>query len=157
MRAYEMLVMTRFIAAGAGFLLAVLWFDLMFDVQVARHRLSEPPEGVLASIAGYYRRVTTGARPMNRLVAGAMVATLGTIIAQIARGDHPRWLGWVSLVLAGAPILLAGGHTVPSAIRLGSRRDPLGDQARLARLILRDHVLCAVSILALLVVQLVAG
>ena len=25
--------MTAFIVAGAGFLLAVLWFDLMFDVQ----------------------------------------------------------------------------------------------------------------------------
>ena len=26
--------MNAFVAAGAGFLLAVLWFDLMFDVQV---------------------------------------------------------------------------------------------------------------------------
>ena len=149
--------MTRFIAAGAGFLLAVLWFDLMFDVQVARHRLGELPEDVLASIAGYYRRVTTAARPMNRLVAAAMVATLGAIIAQIARGDHPHWLGWVSLLLAGAPILLAGGHTVPSAVRLGSRRDPAERQADLARAILRDHVVCAASIGALLVVQLAAG
>ncbi|HEY1522243.1 MAG TPA: hypothetical protein VGF70_04450 [Solirubrobacteraceae bacterium] len=149
--------MTRFVAAGAGFLLAVLWFDLMFDVQVARHRLGELPEDVLSSIAGYYRRVTTAARPMNRLVAAAMVATLGTIIAQIARSEHPWWLGWVSLVLAGAPILLAGAHTVPSAIRLGSRRDPAQRQTQLARAIFRDHVLCAISILALLVVQLAAG
>jgi hypothetical protein len=149
--------MTRFIAAGAGFLLAVLWFDLMFDVQVARHRASELPEDVLGGVAAYYRRVTTAARPMNRLVAAAMVATLGTIIAQVARGEHPRWLGWVSLLLAGAPILLAGGHTVPSAIRLGSRRDPVERQSELARSILRDHVLCAGSILALLAVQLAAG
>jgi hypothetical protein len=142
--------MTRFVSAGAGFLLAVLWFDLMFDVQVARHRLGELPEAVLASITGYYRRVTTAARPMNRLVAAAMVATLGTIIAQIARGEHPRWLGWVSLALAGA-------HTVPSAVRLGTRRDPAERQAQLARAVFRDHVLCAVSIMALLVVQLTAG
>jgi hypothetical protein len=26
-----------FAAAGAGFLLAVLWFDLMFDVQTRKH------------------------------------------------------------------------------------------------------------------------
>jgi hypothetical protein len=149
--------MTRFIAAGAGFLLAVLWFDLMFDVQAARRRPGQLPEEVLASIADYYRRVTTAARPMNRLVAAAMVATLGAIIAQIARGEHPRWLGWVSLLLAGVPILLAGTHTVPSAIRLGSRRDPVEGQSELARSILRDHVLCAVSILALLAVQLAAG
>ena len=64
--------MTQFVAAGAGFLLAVLWFDLMFDVQVLRVRPDEIPEPVLASIAAYYRRVTTAARPMNRLVAAAI-------------------------------------------------------------------------------------
>jgi hypothetical protein len=149
--------MTRFIAAGAGFLIAVLWFDLMFDVQVARRRRGEPPEDALASIAGYYRRVTTAARPMNRLVAAAMLATLGTIIAQIARGEHPRWVGWASLLLAGLPVLLAATHTVPGAIRLGSRRDPVDRQLELARAILRDHVLCAASIVALLVVELAAG
>ena len=54
--------MSAFVTAGAGFLLAVLWFDLMFDVQVlggARDR--ELPEEMLASVAGYYRRVTTAA------------------------------------------------------------------------------------------------
>jgi hypothetical protein len=64
------------VSAGAGFLLAVLWFDLMFDVQVLRHPAGDLPETVLASIAGYYRRVTTDATPMNRLVAVAMVATI---------------------------------------------------------------------------------
>ena len=149
--------MTPFIAAGAGFLLAVLWFDLMFDVQAARYSPDRVPEEVLASIATYYRRVTTTARPMNRLVAAVMVGTLGSIIAQIARGEHPHWLGWVSLLLAGVPIVLAGAHTVPSAVRLGSRRDPIPHQQQLAKSILRDHVLCAVAILTLLVVQLAAG
>jgi hypothetical protein len=149
--------MTRFIAAGAGFLLAVLWFDLMFDVQAIRDRSAEVPEAVLASIASYYRRVTTAARPMNRLVAAVMLGTLGTIIAQIARGERPHWLGWVSLGLAGGPIGLAAGHTVPSAVRLVARRDPVEGQSRLARSILRDHVVCALAILALLVVQLAAG
>jgi hypothetical protein len=48
-----------------GFLLAVLWMDLMFDVQVLRFRdaTRELPEDVLGSIAAYYRRVTTQARP----------------------------------------------------------------------------------------------
>jgi len=30
------------IAAGAGFLIAVLWFDLMFDVQVLAPAASQP-------------------------------------------------------------------------------------------------------------------
>jgi hypothetical protein len=148
--------LTPFIAAGAGFLLAVLWFDLMFDVQVARHRGAQVPEDVLASIAGYYRRVTTTARPMNRLVAAVMLETLGTIIAQVARGDRPHWVGWASLPLAAGPILLAALHTVPSAVRLGGRHDPHGHQAALARSIWRDHVLCATGILALLAIQLSA-
>ena len=39
------------LGAGAGFLLAVLWFDLMFDVQ-ARHLDGPGGDTRLASIAG---------------------------------------------------------------------------------------------------------
>ena len=149
--------MTAPISAGAGFLLAVLWFDLMFDVQVRRHREGELPEEVLASIAGYYRRVTTAARPMNRLVAAAMLATLAAIVVQIARGDEPRWVGWASLGLVGSAVVLAAAHTVPAAVRLGARRDPPDAQSRLARSILRDHVLCFAAIASTLVAQLGFG
>jgi hypothetical protein len=146
-----------FVAAGAGFLLAVLWFDLMFDVQVHGHRDGDLPEDVLASIAGYYRRVTTNARPMNRLVAAVMLATLAAIVTQLARGEDPRWVGWVSLALAAGAIVLAGGHTVPSAVRLGARTDTAAGQSALARSIFRDHMLCAPAIAALLTLQLAAS
>ena len=46
-------------ALGIGFLLSVLWFDLMFDVQVVGHHDTELPTDVRDSIAAYYRRVTT--------------------------------------------------------------------------------------------------
>ena len=52
--------MTAFVTAGAAFLLAVLWFDLMFVVQALRHRVGDLPEEVLSSTAGYYRQVTGG-------------------------------------------------------------------------------------------------
>ncbi len=146
--------MTPFVTAGAGFLLAVLWFDLMFDVQAFGHHGPELPEDVLASIAAYYRRVTTAARPMNRLVAAAMLLTVGSIIAQIARGDRRAWVGWVSLALALPPILLAAIRTVPQAVRLGMRSDSLARQSEMARSIGREHIACAVSIAALLAVQL---
>jgi hypothetical protein len=148
---------TPFITAGAGFLLAVLWFDLMFDVQAVDGDRDVLAEAVLASIGSYYARVTTAARPMNRLVAAVMVATLGSIIAQIARGERPHWVGWLSLALALGPILLAATHTVPSAVRLGARADSPEHQSQLARSILRDHLLCAAGILALLVIQLAVG
>jgi hypothetical protein len=145
------------ISAGAGFLLAVLWFDLMFDVQVRRHPEGELPEEVLASIAGYYRRVTTAARPMNRLVAAAMLATVGAVVVQIGRADEPRWVGWASLGLVGFAVAIAAAHTVPAAVRLGARVDPPDAQTRLARSILRDHVLCFAAIASTLVVQLGFG
>jgi hypothetical protein len=143
--------MTPFVCAGAGFLLAVLWFDLMFDVQIAGRGAGEE---AVASIANYYRRVTTAARPMNLLVAAAMVVTVSSIVVQIARGDRPRWVGWVALSLAGAAIALAGARTVRHAVRLGARSDRLVDQRELAKSIYRDHLACAVAISAVLAVEL---
>jgi hypothetical protein len=146
--------MTPFVCAGAGFLLAVLWFDLMFDVQIARATEAQRSEEALGSIAAYYRRVTTAARPMNRLVAAVMVATVASVVIQIARADRPRWVGWVALVLVAGPVLLAGIRTVPRAVRLGSRRDGSRRQRELARSIYRDHLVCAGAISALLIVEL---
>jgi hypothetical protein len=146
---------TAFVTAGAGFLLAVLWFDLMFDVQVLGHRQGELPEGVLASISAYYGRVTTAARPMNRLIAAVMLATIAAIGVQTAVGDAPRWVGWASLGLAGSAIVLAAGRTVPSAVRLGSGTDAVDVQSRIARSILRDHLFCLAAIAVMLAMQLI--
>jgi hypothetical protein len=142
------------VTGGAGFLLAVLWFDLMFDVQVLRHRRGEVPEEALASIAAYYRRVTTEAAPMNRLVAAVMLVTLGAIVVQIANGDAPRGASWASLGLAGLPIGIAAARTFPAAVRLGARTDAAPVQSRLARSIGRDHLLCLAGIASLIAVQL---
>ena len=143
------------VTAGAGFLLAVLWFDLMFDVQVIPHRRTELPEPVVASISTYYRRVTTEAGRMSRLVALVMVVTLVAIIVDIVRSDGPPVARWLSLVLAVVPIGVAATRTVPRAVRLGARRDPLHVQATAARSICTEHLFCLGSIAALLVVQLV--
>ena len=108
--------MTAFVTAGAGFLLAVLWFDLMFDVQVLGHPGREPPADVLESISAYYGRVTTAARPMNLLIGAVMAGTLAAILVQIATDDVAGWAGWASLALGGSAIaslltiqLAAGG------------------------------------------------
>ena len=146
--------MSAFVSAGAGFLLAVLWFDLMFDVQVLRHRDRDLPEEVVTSIAGYYRRVTTAARPMNQLIAAVMLLTLAGIVGQIVDGDGPPWVGWVSLLLAAPPILLAATRTAPRAKRLGARRDEFNRQSELARSICREHLVCLAAIAALLALQL---
>jgi len=138
-------------------LLAVLWFDLMFDVQALRSREEDLPEEVLASIAGYYRRVTTAARPMNQLIVVAMLATLAAIVVEIVRGDVLPWVGWASLVLAAGPISLAGLRTVPSAVRLGAREDAVAGQSALARSIGREHLVCLAAIATLLALQVASA
>jgi hypothetical protein len=150
--------MNACVASGAGFLLAVLWFDLMFDVQAVRQPERTLPEAVLSSIAAYYARVTTSARPMNRLIATVMLATLAAIVVEIvADAGIAGWVPWASLALALGPILLAGGRTVPSAVRLGRREDSADAQSALARSILAQHLYCFSSIAALLALQLIAG
>jgi hypothetical protein len=145
---------TAFVTAGAGFLLAVLWFDLMFDVQALGRRDGELTEDVLSSTAAYYRRVTTAARPMNRLIAAVMLGTIVAIIVQLVQGDAPRWAAIVTLVLTAAPISVAAVQTVPSAVRLGTRSDTIAGQSQLARSILRDHLLCLTAVAVVLFVQL---
>ena len=112
------MIATALLAACGGFLIAVLWMDLMFDVQVLRTREGDVPEDVLASIAAYYRRVTTTARPMGHAV-GAMMALLLTlypplrILEEIVRVDEPGQFGTgltisqlISLAMLAAAIAL---------------------------------------------------
>jgi hypothetical protein len=143
-------------AAGAGFLIAVLWMDLIFDTQVLPHRGADVlPEAVLASISGYYHRATTTSRPMSYLIAAAMAILLGALCFRWF--DRPGWLMFAATLLAGIPILLASIRTVPYAKRLGNRVGTRVEQSRLARSICRDHLLCLVCMSAFLALWLVIG
>ena len=88
------------------------------------------------------------------LDAAAMQATLAAIVVELAEGTGPGWLPWASLALALAPIALAASRTVPTAVRLGTRRDPVGVQSTLARRLLAEHLFCFISIACLIAVQL---
>jgi len=141
-----------------GFLLAVLWMDLMFDVQVLEgQQRRELPEAVLSSIAAYYRRVTTLARPMGHLVGAMMLIGMLTLLLQTVRGGERRWIAVVSLFLFGVPAALGLFHVYPNAVRLGSRADSALEQSRLARAIHREHLLCLGAMLSFVVLQLLAA
>lgn len=145
------------LTAGAGFLLAVLWFDLIFDSQGFGAPRDEPlAEPILESIAGYYRRVTSDADPMGRVVGIAMMGTIAMVVVDLFAGSAP--LGWrlVSVPLLVGPVLLAARRVFPNAKRLGARSDSPAEQSRLAREIARDHVACLAAILAFLAIQLFA-
>ncbi len=142
-------------STGLGFLMAVLWFDLMFDVQVRSHRSdNDLPEDVVASIAGYYRRVTTDARPMNRLVALAMLITMGSLVGEIVVDDDHRIAAALALGLVVLAVGRAGTRTVGNAVRLGQREDPLATQSLLARQIYRDHCACLALVLGAFVAHI---
>ena len=150
--------MTTLITAAGGFLVAVLWFDLIFDVQVFRHRRSSQlPDDVLDSISAYYRRVTTTASPMGRLVALTMLVLLTSLVTEAVRGTTPVWVSVCSLSAAALAIGLAMGRVVGAAQRLGARSDPRDVQTRLARAIFRDHVICLAAMVCLMAVQLAAN
>jgi hypothetical protein len=148
--------MHSFAAAGTAFLLAVLWFDLMFDVQTRKYPDGVLPAEVLASISSYYRRVTTEAFPMNRLVALIMVLTLAAICAEIAQGQNPWWIGWGSLLLAASGFVPTMMRTVPNARRLGSGKGSAEEQSRLARAVCRDHMFSFARMSVVLILQLIA-
>jgi hypothetical protein len=145
--------MAPLLTACSGFLFAVLWMDLMFDVQVFGHRSAgeELPEPVLVSIAGYYHRATTTSRPMSRLIALVMLILLSALGFQTTLGKDPGWLLVLSAGLAGIPTMLALTQTVPDAVRLGQRTDSVPEQSHLARSVCRDHLVCGGCMLAFLV------
>jgi len=147
--------MNALAAAGAGFLVAVLWFDLMFDVQTRGHAGDRLPSDVLASISAYYRRVTTEASPMSRLIPGVMAVTVLAIVTEIAKRSEPLWIGWISLALAASAIGLAMARTVRNAVRLGRAADPEETQTELARTIYRDHLFCLSAMVIVVGLQLV--
>jgi hypothetical protein len=141
-------------AAGLGFLFAVLWFDLMFDVQAWRYRgnAADIPDEVVESVARYYRRVTTDARPMNGLVSAGMLAAIAGGVGQLVeRGVE--WNLVAALVLTILPIGLAVVRIVPMAVRLASERDAIEVRRGLVRSVLVDHLACVVAIALALVLQ----
>jgi len=148
----------QIIAAGTGFLIAVLWFDLMFDVQVMKDvGETEVSDERLGSIAAYYHRVTTTASPMSRLVALVMLTVVIALIVQAVQEDVDVWVTIVSLAAAATGFGLAGLRVFGRARRLGWRKDTPEMQSMIARSILRDHLVCLAAMVTLLAAQLIGS
>jgi len=143
----------RLLAACAGFLLAVLWMDLMFDVQA----LGGPavlPDSVLHSIAAYYARVTTNASPMGSAIGAVMIVAVTGALVRLVREPESRGRHALALGLIAAPVALALLRVFPDAVRFGKAADPAAVRSDLARAILHGHLFCLASVTAFLIVQL---
>ena len=141
---------------GLGFLLAVLWFDLMFDVQAWKFTTDQVPDNIRESIATYYARVTTSARPMNLAVAIMMLVTLVSEVVTMIEAQISLWRSLVTIILTIGAITLASSHTVPTAKRIGARIDDEEQHSLLIRSVLRDHRVCFVTIFVVLLLQLMS-
>jgi len=147
----------RLLLPCAGFLLAVLWMDLMFDVQVAAHPAGDLPSDVIASVAAYYRRVTTDAAPMGNAIGVVMLATVVGSVVQLVRGRFGLWLRALAALAACAPVALAQSVVFPDAVELGRLAGTATEHSELARAIYSAHLVCFASILLLLAVELRAS
>ncbi|HUL99084.1 MAG TPA: hypothetical protein VLU24_06645 [Mycobacterium sp.] len=134
-----------------GFMLAVLYIDLMFDVTaVPYRRTKEPlPGEVVEPIASYYRRITQNPYVLMFVMLTATVC----IVAEIVYDLVPRWAGYVSLALMGAAMLAGAGKVIPAAQRLASGKDADDKRTRLVHSMLPGHVVLLISILLLALVQ----
>lgn len=117
----------------------LLWFDLMFDVQTREHSGDVLPPEVLGSISAHYRRVTTEAYPMNRLVGCGDAADT----CRHLRRDRARRKSVVDrlgLIAVGGKWFRAYDDArSPNARRLGGGKDTADEQSRLARGVPRSH------------------
>jgi hypothetical protein len=144
------------LAACGGFLAAVIWIDLMFDVQALGSAAPSPlPDVVVGSIAGYYRRVTTDADPMRRLIAAVMLALVAVAAWSAVRRGTPAFAR-LAAVVGIAPVVLAVVRVFPDAVRLGQRAGTLAEQSDLARSVARAHVACFAAMVAFVAAQVVA-
>lgn len=146
--------MPQALVGTGGFLAAVLWMDLMFDVQALSHS-GVLPEDVLTSIAAHYRRLTTAA-PMGNVVTLVMLLTVLGAVLQVSRTSVPLWLRAGALVTAVVPVLLALTWVVPAAVRLGSQGDTPAVQSELVQRILLGNLLCLGSVLVFVGLQILA-
>jgi hypothetical protein len=141
--------LARVLAAPAGFLLAVLWMDLMFDAQY----FTGEPAAAATSIAAYYRRVTLDAGWMTWLIAAVMFVTMVGTVLQLRRSSAPRWQRIATALLAFGPIALALAVVFPAARELAVATSP-ANQLDLVRLIAWSHVACFAAMGGFLAIQI---
>ena len=143
-------VTPRVLAACGAFLLAVLWMDLMFDVQVLG---GDPSASALASIRAYYQRVTVDSGAMAYLIGLVMLTGVGLAIVQARRSRAGLALRIAAPALVIIPVGLALGLIFPSAQEL-AHTDAVARQTELAQRICYSHLAVFAMISAFLGIQL---
>lgn len=143
-------------AITGGFILAVLWFDLKFDLLAYPHMMYgvELAGQDLATIKSYYLQVLSMERAGFPLITIMMLACIIATLFESIRGRHiSPWRRIAAPLLVIPPILLAGIRVVPTAGTLAQSTASHADQVTLSVAILQDHLFCFVSISCFLLLQ----
>lgn len=135
-----------------GFMMAVLYIDLMFDVSAAPYRKSNAPlpKAVLDPITHYYGRIT-----QNPYVLMFVMLTAALCIgSEILYSLVPRWASYSSLFLMGLSMMTGTVKVIPTAQRLGAGTDSEEVRTRMIHSMLPFHVILLINILLLTAIQL---
>ena len=134
-----------------GFMMAVLYIDLMFDVSAAPYRKSAAalPAEILDPITHYYGRITQNPYVLMFVM---LVATL-CIGAEIVYALAPKWAAYASLFLMGLSMLTGTLKVIPTAQRVGSGRDDADARTRMIHGMLPFHIVLLINILLLIAIQ----
>jgi hypothetical protein len=133
-----------------GFMFAVLYIDLVFDMSALPYRNKAAiPKEVLDSISSYYRRVTG-----NPWVLIFVMATCATCLVRemMYKLVSPR-IGYCSIVLFLALMLVTVGKVIPAAKRLASGKESEEKKAQLAFSLFPYHLIFLIMLLALTLLQ----
>ncbi len=130
-----------------GFMIAVLYMDLVFDMSALPYRSSGAPlpADVLESIASYYRLITKN----PYLLTFVMLTATGCVVAQIAYALVARWVAWTSLGLMALAMSTAVFKVIPTAQRLATSKDAVEQRTRMVHSILPYHLVLLTCILSL--------
>jgi hypothetical protein len=134
-----------------GFMIAVLYMDLVFDLSAVPHRRAGGPlsADILDPIAMYYRYITRN----PYLLMFVMLTSVTCIGAEIAYDLVPRWAAYVSLVLMVAIMATGALKVIPTAQRLAAGKDTIDQRTRMVHSMFPFHLFLLVSVLVLAAVQ----
>lgn len=134
-----------------GFMMAVLYIDLMFDISAAPYRKTNAalPRTVLDPITHYYGRITQNPYVLMFVM---LTATL-CIGAEILYSLVPRWASYSSLFLMGLSMMTGTLKVIPTAQRLGAGTDSEDVRTRMIHSMLPFHLILMVNILLLTAIQ----
>ncbi len=134
-----------------GFMLAVLYIDIYFDISALPYRKDKAalPEEVLVSITNYYGRITQN----PWLLIFVLTASATCIIWEIVYNLVPPRIGYGSLALFAVLMMIGVLKVIPAAQKLGSRKESRDEQVRLVFSLFPYHVLFLIVVFSLTLLQ----